>query len=165
MHRAEKLLFHFCRAGIGLSFLVLIVAVLTQVIGRTLSASPIWTEELTRYAMLYMVAFGAGLSLRSGDLVNVDVVCDALGGRWPWRLRLISAAATAGLCAYLVPAAWKYVSIGALQTSPAMAVRMDYVHFSVMALLILLCLFAFFRVLRMIFLGDDGLPDAREDVV
>lgn len=164
MSRFESIAFSFCRIGVGLSFLVLILAVLTQVLGRTFGSSPIWTEELTRYAMLYMVAFGAGLSFRSGDLVNVDVACENTPANWPWRLRLISAGLTAALCGYLIPPAWKYVSIGAMQTSPAMTLRMDFVHFSVFGLLATLFLFSVFRILRMVFAGDDGKADVREDI-
>lgn len=165
MLRFESGAYTICRIGVGLSFLVLIVTVLTQVLGRTFGSSPIWTEELTRFAMLYMVTFGAGLSLRSGDLVNVDVVCEYTPGKWPWRLRLISATLTAMLCAYLIMPAWKYVSIGAMQTSPAMTLRMDYVHFTVFGLLVTLLLFSVFRVSRMVFASGDGKADVREDLV
>ena len=165
MARIERFVYTACRIGVGVSFLVLIVTVLTQVLGRTFGSSPIWTEELTRFAMLYMVAFGAGLSLRSGDLVNVDIFCENTPGNWPWRLRLISAALTAMLCAYLILPAWKYVSIGAMQTSPAMTLRMDFVHFTVFGLLVTLLLFSAFRVIRMVFAGNDGKADVREDLV
>jgi TRAP-type C4-dicarboxylate transport system permease small subunit len=165
MARIESFVYAACRIGVGVSFFVLIVTVLTQVLGRTFGSSPIWTEELTRFAMLYMVAFGAGLSLRSGDLVNVDVACENMPGNWPWRLRLISATMTAMLCAYLILPAWKYVSIGAMQTSPAMTLRMDFVHFTVFGLLVTLLLFSAFRVIRMVFAGDDGKADVREDLV
>ena len=164
MLRIESIAYIICRIGVGVSFLVLIATVLTQVLGRTFGSSPIWTEELTRFSMLYMVAFGAGLSLRSGDLVNVDVACENTPGNWPWRLRLISASLTALLCAYLILPAWKYVSIGAMQTSPAMTLRMDFVHFSVFGLLVTLFLFAVFRVIRMVFAGGDGKADVREDL-
>ena len=149
--------------GTGVSFLVLITAVLTQVLGRMFGSSPVWTEELTRYAMLYTVAFGAGLAFRSGDLVNVDVVCEALPGYWPRRLRLVSAISTLTLCGLLVPSAWKYVSIGALQTSPALSVRMDYIHLAVFALLIGISLFAFMRIVVMVFFADDGQPANRSE--
>ena len=82
--------------GVGLSFAVLIATVLLQVRGRLTGLSLVWTEELTRYALLYMVAFGAGLSFRTGDLVNVDVICEYLPGRAPWVLRLMAALVTAG---------------------------------------------------------------------
>jgi TRAP-type C4-dicarboxylate transport system permease small subunit len=163
MLRVEKTIVMIAKIGVGVSFAVLIGAVLTQVLGRTFGSSPVWTEELTRFAMLFTVAFGAGLALRSGDMVNVDIVCESLPGRWPWRLRLFSAAVTALLCAILIPAAWRYVSIGALQTSPALGVRMNIIHFSVFALLFGLLLFAALRVVAMIWFGSEGQPHNRMD--
>ncbi|MFN3169483.1 MAG: TRAP transporter small permease [Hyphomicrobiales bacterium] len=163
MLRVEKAIVVIAKIGVGVSFAVLIGAVLTQVLGRTFGSSPVWTEELTRFAMLFTVAFGAGLALRSGDMVNVDIVCESLPGRWPWRLRLFSAAVTAVLCAILIPAAWRYVSIGALQTSPALGVRMNIIHFSVFALLVGLLLFAALRVVAMIWFGSEGQPHNRMD--
>lgn len=147
----------FSRIGIGVAFAVLIAAVLVQVIGRSLSSSPIWTEELTRYALLYLCAFGAGLAWRSGDLVNVDVVCESLPGAWPRHLRLVSAVLTTLLCAMLLVPAWKYVAIGAFQTSPAMSVRMTYVHLSVFILIVSLCAFSLLRVISMLTNKASGL--------
>lgn len=152
------------RIGVGLAFLVLIASVLTQVTGRLAGASPVWTEELTRFALLYMVAFGAGLSLLSGDLVNVDVVCEALPGRLPWILRLVAAAITAALSLYLMVFTWRYVAIGAMQTSPALGIRMSIVHFSIFLLLGLLALFAGLRVLGMLAGTDDGRPKRPEEL-
>jgi TRAP-type C4-dicarboxylate transport system permease small subunit len=146
------------RLGAGLSFAVLIAAVLMQVIGRLTDTAPVWTEELTRYALLFTVAFGAGLSFRTGDLVNVDVICEALPGPLPWALRLVSALATAGLALYLLPHAWRFVSIGTMQTSPALGLRMDFVHVTVWLMLALLALFAVLRVVGMLSGAEDGKP-------
>ncbi len=147
-----------CRLGIGLAFSVLIGAVLLQVVGRLIGSSLVWTEELTRYALLYMAAFGAGLALRSGDLVNVDVVCEALPGRLPWWLRLFAAIATAGLTLYLLPQAWRFVSIGQMQTSPALGIRMSFIYFTMFLLLAVLALFAVLRVVGMLAGAEDGRP-------
>lgn len=144
--------------GTGLSFAVLIVTVLIQVTGRTSGFAPVWTEELTRYALLFSVAFGAGLAFRSGDLVNVDVVCEFLPGRLPRLLRLVSAVATCALALYLLPHAWRYVSIGKMQTSPALGVRMDFIHLTVWLMLLLLAVFAGLRVLGMLTGAEDGKP-------
>lgn len=164
MNKVQGGIVALCRLGTGLAFLVLIVAVVTQVLGRTVFASsPPWTEELTRYAMLWMVACAAGLSFRTGDLVNVDILCEALPGRWPWLLRLTSALATAGLCAVLVYPAWRYTTIGARQTSPVLAVPMSYVHASVLALLGLLLLFALMRTIAMLTGASDGRPVVNPD--
>ncbi|MFW2542939.1 TRAP transporter small permease [Primorskyibacter sp. 2E107] len=166
MSRADKLIdaiVFVARLGTGLSFAVLIGAVLLQVVGRLTDTAPVWTEELTRYALLFTVAFGAGLAFRTGDLVNVDVICESLPGRMPWLLRLFAAAATAGLGLFLLPHAWRYVSIGKMQTSPALGVRMDIVHVTVFVMLALLALFAGLRVLGMLSGAEDGKPVKPEE--
>ncbi|ARC88358.1 TRAP transporter small permease [Rhodovulum sp. MB263] len=152
------------RIGAGVSFAVLIGAVLVQVVGRSFGNSPVWTEELTRFALLFLIAFGAGLSLRSGDMVNVDIVCEALPGRWPWRLRLVSALATGGMALYLLPHAWRFVSIGRMQSSPALGLKMSYVHVTVFAMLALIALFAALRVLGMLTGTEDGTPEKAEEI-
>jgi len=166
MHRAERIIrfvIFLARAGAGVAFAVLIVAVLVQVVGRLIGVGPVWTEELTRFALLYLIAFGAGLAFRSGDLVNVDVICESLPGRGPWLLRLLSAVATAGLALYLLGPAWRFVTIGRLQTSPALSLRMDFVHFTVWLMLAGFALFAVLRILGMLSGTEDGKPHKPEE--
>ncbi len=132
---------------VGLAFLALIATVTIQVLGRSgFFESPVWTEELTRFSLLYLTAFGVGLSYLRGDLVNVDVVCESLPGRIPWFLRLVSAAIIVFLCSALLVPAWKYTEIGVYQTSPALGWRMDFIHASVLVLLGILLLFALIRI-------------------
>ncbi len=164
MARLNSTLIAICRFGTGLGFLVLIAAVLTQVVGRSiLNSSAPWTEELTRYAMLWTIAFGVGLSFRSGDLVNVDILSEALPGRWPWLLRLTSAIFTAVLCAALVWPAWRYAAIGGMQTSPVLKIGMNYIFASIFALLVLLLIFALIRVAAMLTGASDGRPVLNPD--
>lgn len=160
----QNVLVSICRFGTGIGFLVLIFAVLTQVLGRSVfNSSPPWTEELTRYAMLWTIAFAAGLSFRSGDLVNVDILSESLPGRWPWIMRLTSAIATVVLCAALIWPAWRYTAIGARQTSPVLKVSMNLVHASILVLLILLMVFAIIRIAEMLSGASDGRPVANPD--
>ena len=158
MLQFELALVRLFRIVIGVSFGVLITAVLVQVVWRAVGASPIWTEELSRYGLLYVAAIGAGLSLRSGDLVNVDVICEAFGEKCSWYFRLISALLTAGMCLLMFVPAWRFVAIGELQTSPAMGIQMTYIHFSVLALLVILFLFSTLRVIGMLFYQQSGRP-------
>ena len=140
-------LIRLCELLVGFSFCVLIVTVTIQVIGRSaLFDAPVWTEELTRFALLYLTAFGVGISYLRGDLVNVDVVCESLPYPFPWLLRLISAVIIAALSLLLLLPAWKFTQIGAFQTSPALGWRMDFIHASVLCLLGLLFLFALIRI-------------------
>lgn len=158
IERVIRILTLVARLGAGLAFAVLIVAVIVQVVGRFAGASPVWTEELTRFALLYMIAFGAGLAFRTGDLVNVDVVSAALPGRLPWLLRLFAAVTTGGLALYLLPHAWRFVAIGRMQTAPALGLRMDAAHLTILVLLAGLALFAALRCVAMLAGAEDGAP-------
>ncbi|WP_017998850.1 TRAP transporter small permease subunit [Paracoccus sp. N5] len=148
------------RIGTGLSFLVLIGAVTVQVVGRSfIGSSPVWTEELTRFALLYLAGFGTGLALFTGDLVNVDLVSEAMPGRWPWVLRLASAVAVLAFCLPLIGPAWRFTKIGAIQTSPAMGLPMNYVHGSALLLLVMLAVAAVLRIVGMLAGATDGKPE------
>lgn len=132
---------------VGLSFCILIISVTIQVLGRSgFFDSPVWTEELTRFALLYLTAFGVGLSYLTGDLVNVDIVCDSLPGRFPWLLKMLSAIIIVVLCVALLGPAWRFTEIGALQTSPALGVQMNYIHASMLCMLVFFTLFTLVRM-------------------
>lgn len=145
------------RIGIGVAFGLLMISVVAQLAARGgWIPVQIWTEEAARFCLLYIAGFGAGLAFRSGDIVNVDLVSESLPDPWPWRLRLLSALVVAGLCMILLPSAWFYTSIGWRQTSPALGIRMDWVHASVLVALAGLGLFAAIRAVAMMAGVEDG---------
>lgn len=166
MTQAFKGIEGLCRLLILAAFLLLSGAVLLQVFARTfLSTSPVWTEELTRFCLIYIGALGAGLALRSGDMVNVDLLCENLPGRGPWVMRLLSALLTAGFALTLLPAAWAYTMIGSRQTAPSLGWRMDFVHASMLVLFLALALWALLRAFEMLTGRHDGRPiPTSEDV-
>ena len=164
MQKFVLLIERFSRMMTGIAFCVLMVAVIIQVFGRAnLFDAPIWTEELTRYALLFVGAFGVGLSYHNGELINVDMVSESLPNKWPKVFRFISALATAFLCAMLIGPAWLYTSIGAYQTSPALQWRMDFIHVSILVMLISLLVFSAVRTLSMLMKISDGLPEVKEE--
>ena len=164
MEKFTAVLTVIARAATGVSFMVIIVAVVVQLLGRSgVISSVVWTEELTRFALLYLAAFGVGLSYRSGNLVNVDIVCEALPEKLAWLLRLLCAVITRAFGLVLVNATWLYVSIGARQTAPSLGVRMDWIHASVLVALLSLSLFAALRIIGMLSGTTDGTPDRLEE--
>ncbi|MFN3276060.1 MAG: TRAP transporter small permease [Paracoccus sp. (in: a-proteobacteria)] len=157
MTQAFKGLEGLCRLLILAAFLLLAASVLVQVFARTfLPTAPVWTEELARFCLIYIGALGAGLALRSGDMVNVDLLCESLPGRLPWLLRLLSAVLTVAFCAALLGAAWQYTSIGVRQTAPALGWRMDFLHATMLLLFSTLGLWALMRVYEMLTGRHDG---------
>lgn len=134
------------RAFTGIAFSVLILSVLLQVFSRlALPSSPVWTEELSRFALLYMVAAGCGVAIRSGDLVNVDLFTALLPERGRLVLELLVQLVVIVFLASLIMPAWKFVTIGAMQTSPALGWPMNTIHFIVLLAPISLILFSLER--------------------
>ncbi|WP_194097093.1 TRAP transporter small permease [Marivivens aquimaris] len=159
---------HWCtliaRAATGAAFLVIIGAVVLQLLGRSgMMKTVIWTEELTRFALLWLTAFGAGLGLRSGDLVNVDILSESLPGRFPWAFRLFGAAATAVFAFILIEPAQFFTKIGARQTAPALGIHMNWVHAASLVMLLVVGIFAALRVISMLLGAEDGLPVTRTE--
>src|SRR5215218_10754420 len=75
-----------CRYGTLAAFGVLIAVVTIQVLGRIPGfPSPAWTEEVARFALVYLVAFSCGLAVLRGELVNVDLFTAPL----PHRIRRV----------------------------------------------------------------------------
>lgn len=166
MSKCIQMIGMLMRAMTGIAFAILMVVVLIQVGSRTFSnaGSPVWTEELTRFSLLYIAAFGAGLSLWTGSMVNVDMLSERLPGKLPWFCRLISAAAVMGFALMLIQPAWRFTKIGMMQSAASMPfIKMAYVHASVLILLILLAVAAGLRVVGMLLGQLDGLPELREE--
>lgn len=163
MHTLIATFERISRFAVGASFLVLMIAVLIQVLGRSVfSDSPVWTEELTRFALLFLAAFGAGLSYHNGELVNVTLVCDALPKPLQKLLRLFTTIVTAGLCMLLIMPAWKFTSIGSMQTSPALGWHMNFIHVTVLILLSSLMLFSVFAIAKIFIQTDEPHKQERE---
>jgi TRAP-type C4-dicarboxylate transport system permease small subunit len=147
------------RAGVLLAFAVVIVAITIQVFSRNfLPVSPAWTEELTRFALLYLAAFGIGLAFRSGDLVNVDMAVETLPERAAWMFRLIGAVIVCAMALMLLEPAWRFAGIGRMQTSPVLGIRMTWSHGAMVALLAGLAVFSALRVFEMLTGRHDGRP-------
>jgi len=161
----NKLLTVVSRTVVGVFFFALIVVVSIQIVARTFDlATLVWTEELTRYLLLYTTAFGIGLSLVTGELVNVDMLQEAVNERKAWWMRLVAHAATAVLGAAMIAPAWRFTRIGTFQRSPTLQWPMSLIHASVLLLAILLFLFALLRVIGMLTRTEDGRPQRPEEV-
>lgn len=145
-----------CRFGALAAFIVLACAVVAQILGRTvLPYALAFTEELTRFALLWMVACAAGLALRNGDLVNVDILTALLPRYLRRALQFVSSTIIIALCGALLQPAWFFTSIGARQTSSTMGWPMTWFNASVFILLVTLMIFAVLKAIEILTGRDD----------
>jgi len=160
-----RLIVTVSRGVVLAAFAVIFVAVVVQIVSRTfLPRSPVWTEELTRFALLYLAAAGAGLALRSGDLVNVDLFIGGLRAGARKMAAVLSGLATMALAAVMFLPSLRFTAIGGLQTSPALGWPMSAMHFTATLAAGSLFVFAAARVLEMLLLpsGEARTVDGGE---
>ena len=151
MRKLLPLLIALCRLMVFASMMTMTGSVLVQVFCRAfLPQSPMWTEELTRYALLYTVAFGAGLSMLTGNLVNVDLFIELLPEKGRRIATALALLITSIFAALLIVPSYQYGQIGAFQTSPTLGIRMTWVFYTMLLLVVLLCLFSLVAAIRIL---------------
>jgi TRAP-type C4-dicarboxylate transport system permease small subunit len=148
------------RLAVGFCSAVLLCAVLLQVVTRLMLPNPpVWTEELSRFALMFCAGLGIGLALRSGELVGVDLLTILLPKRGKAAAEVMSCLAMTGFGLLLLKPAWTFVDIGSLQTSSALQWDMFWVHMAVLIAPAALVLAAVERMLRVL----QGLPPEVRD--
>ena len=92
------------RQVVGAGFAVIVVLTIAQVFFRFVLDSPlIWSEEVARLLLVWVVFLGAAVVAWDGSHLNVDVVFTRLPARWRrWvrNLNLFLACGFAGLLAW-----------------------------------------------------------------
>lgn len=141
-------------------FSFMIVAVVVQVFARTfLPQPPLWTEEASRVALLYIVAFGTGASVLTGDLVNVDLALTVMPKGMRKFCELTSAVLVSAFGFFLVPGAWEFMMSGTMQTSPTLETPMQYIFASMPVFAVLLGTFGLVKVVQLVTgSADSELP-------
>jgi TRAP-type C4-dicarboxylate transport system permease small subunit len=124
----RKLLDRILEFGAVTSFIIMIAVVLTQIISRYfLRVSVHWTEEASRFVFLYVVAFAAGLGVRDKAYVNVDLLPLSLRGKALLALQIFLSVVTLVFLAVVFYHSFRYIRIGARQTSASLRIPMSYI--------------------------------------
>lgn len=143
-----------CRYGTLAAFSVLIAVVTIQVLGRVPGfPSPSWTEEVARFALVYLVAFSCGVAVLRGELVNVDLFVGPLPESVRRVIDRIVDLIILGFAVAIIPGAYDYVagSIG----ERARSIDIPMVVIYVVTLIIPISL-AFFSLARLFGFGQSA---------
>lgn len=120
--RIERTLDVLLGAAIG----VMVVSMIWQVIGRYLfSRAPGWTEEASRFLMLWVTMLGAAAALRSGAHLSVTSLVDALPPRALTVALALRDAALVGAAGLVVWYGFLFAQLNAAQESAAMEIPMS----------------------------------------
>jgi TRAP-type C4-dicarboxylate transport system permease small subunit len=110
-------------------FAVLTVSVFAQVVARyVFNQPPAWTEEVARLCQVWIILLASSICMRKGSHLAVDY----LGPNLPPGARRLVALLNGTLMVFYaaVVVIWglRLMSIGFMQTSPAMQLNMGWVY-------------------------------------
>lgn len=116
-------------------FAYMTLAVLAQVFGRyVFNYSISWTEETARFAQIWVVFFGAGITMRFGWHVAVDVLAAMLPLGFARALSLAVAALCIGFLGVVVYGSLSLLELGwMLETSPVLQLPMWIIYLCIPA--------------------------------
>ncbi|MGY6742590.1 MAG: TRAP transporter small permease [Cecembia sp.] len=124
-------------------FILMILTVCLQVFARyALPWSPPWTEELARFAFIYMVSLGAGLAIKDRSYVNVDLLFHTLTAKQKIILDSFILMLIILLMGLMLGYAIPLVQIVKLQQSASLKLNMAFVYFSMCCMAALVLLYA-----------------------
>lgn len=124
------------KAILGLLLLWMTFATFTQVLVRFVfthfgfSFSAPWTEELARYAMIWVVFIGVGIGFRYGMLLSLTFLVNRLGRVTGQALRYLALIASFGFLILLVQLGLKFVEFGQIERSPALSWPKAWVYWA-----------------------------------
>lgn len=127
----------------NLALVALAATVLLQISGRLfLPYSPAWTEELSRYLFIYMVALAAGVAIRQNRHVSVELYHHQLSLKTRAGYQIVISLLIGAFACIALPYSWIYAQNGTWQTSPALKVPMVYIFFSTVVLFALVLFYS-----------------------
>jgi TRAP-type C4-dicarboxylate transport system permease small subunit len=128
---------------------VICFAVFAQVLSRFVFKVPLsWTEELSRFALIWLTFVAASVALREGRHFVVDIFSHGLPPKWKNYYGKFVLLVNLVLLAVLFYTGLGIVPVAHMQESAALNIHMSYVYLSIpcgAALMILNTLFQLFE--------------------
>jgi TRAP-type C4-dicarboxylate transport system permease small subunit len=132
LERFDRRLVWANRFVVGALMLAMTLLVFANVVLRYLFGNSLpWVEELTRYMMIWLAYLGAGLALRAGTHVAVEILQDVMPEPAVTALRSVIAAL---VVVFLAAVAWygfAYAQFAMRQTSAVLRLPLGLVYLGV----------------------------------
>ena len=118
------------RAAITLFLTIITVVLFSQVVSRYLLDTGLaWSEELSRYLMIWMIFLGATVAAKEGSQISVTVLEDVLPQAWRKILMQLQKIISIIFFVLVTGFSMKILPLAKLQTSPNMGLPMHITYF------------------------------------
>lgn len=128
-HTVEKIVRRVLEALVVVSFLMMVVLIFAQVITRYLTDNSLtWSEELSRFVMVWMVYLASVLTYDAQQHIMVDALVVYLKGLPKIIVLLINKLAVMVFVVFVIIGAVQFLPTTAIQKSPANNIVMAHVY-------------------------------------
>ncbi len=140
----------------ALCFVLLVLVVLLQIATRLfIPISVSWTEEVSRFLLLYMIAFVAPVALKDRQLVYVDLILSFFPKKIVKILRGISDLLISVLSIIILSTSHNYILLGVGQIAPVTGLPMYIPYGMVFVLSLFLSFYGISNFLDILRKNDD----------
>jgi TRAP-type transport system small permease protein len=153
----------------GVALAAMVLSVFIGVLARfvfthtSLRISVPWTEEVSRYLMIWTVFVGGGIACRNGKLIGVEFVVNAVPAALGRAVKYLSLLLSAGFYTLLCFVGWQWVEFGNSQTSPVLEIPMLTINLAMVVGGVLMVLNTIALVLDVRAAGKDIRQAAEDD--
>lgn len=135
-------------------FIVMVCSSFFQVLNRNIIKLPVsWTEELSRYCMIWMTMFGTGISLRKGQQMAVVFFEKKIKGKLLEAMEIVASLFVVAFSGIVMVAITQLIKTQASsgQLSPALHIPMQYMTFAIFFGMFLICTLEIMKIVRICF--------------
>ena len=122
------------RAMVGMVFLImagLVIVTTLQVVFRVAFNALTWSEELSRYLLVWGTFFGATLAYKRGNHIAVTFVIDFFPAKFRVWFNILTYLLSLAFCYIVVQQGLSMIQLQVFQVSPALQLPMKYVYWSI----------------------------------
>jgi TRAP-type C4-dicarboxylate transport system permease small subunit len=133
MKQREKSLFMqiieiFSNLSLAMMFMIVMLGVITRYIMK----SPFfWTDELSRYLMIYMVFLGSTLSFRAEKHPSLTFIIDKLPAKWRFAWDSIIDILLLAVLVMLTIGGWEMMTSKPIGTTAALRIKYTWVYLTI----------------------------------
>lgn len=136
----DKWFFQFLAVLCGALLLVMLLSILSQIVMRYFFNAPLtWSEELARFAMIWLALLASALAMRRAQHIALTGLIP-MGPGLQRLVRALVALATIGVLVLLVNYGWLLVERTMRQQSAALGIPMGYMYLAIPAAALLMIL-------------------------
>lgn len=111
-------------------FFVMVIVVFLQVIFRFVLDQPLaWTEELSRYLLVWITFLGAGYAMSVKAHPSVELLYEKANSYVKKFMMVLSTAVTVFFFWQITTNSLEFIGRSMMQTSPALQIPMGYIYF------------------------------------